>query len=74
MVDSLFTQFRPMNRKSYPTDLTDKEWETIAEFFTSPTGGVGRPQTVDVREVLNAIFYWADNGIKWRAIPHDFPC
>jgi len=63
-----------MLRKSYPTDLTDQEWEVIAEFFTSPTGGAGRPQTVDVREVLNAIFYWADNGIKWRALPHDFPC
>jgi transposase len=28
---------------------------------------------VDLRVVLNGIFYRADNGIKWRALPSDFP-
>jgi transposase len=28
---------------------------------------------VDVREILNAIFYWADSGCKWKLLPHDFP-
>jgi putative transposase len=28
---------------------------------------------VDIREILNAIFYWADNGCKWDALPHDLP-
>jgi putative transposase len=26
-----------------------------------------------VTEVVNALMYVADNGIKWRALPHDFP-
>jgi putative transposase len=26
-----------------------------------------------MRQVLNAIFYVEDNGIKWDALPHDFP-
>jgi len=32
-----------------------------------------RMLNVDLREVMNAIFYWADNGVKWRALPDDFP-
>ena len=28
---------------------------------------------VDLREVLNAIYYRADNGVKWRNLPSDFP-
>jgi transposase len=34
---------------------------------------VGRLREVDLREVLNAIYYRADNGVKWRNLPSDFP-
>ena len=33
----------------------------------------GRPQSVDRREILNAIFYLVRGGIQWRMLPHDFP-
>ncbi len=33
----------------------------------------GRPRTVDIWEVLNAIFYVLVEGIQWRALPSDFP-
>ena len=33
----------------------------------------GRPRTVDLREVVNALFYRNRNGCGWRALPHDFP-
>ena len=33
----------------------------------------GRPRTVDVREVLNAIAYLLRTGCAWRLLPHDFP-
>jgi len=62
-----------MNRPAYPSDLSDEEWELIQPLIPVHQG-VGHPQTVERREILNAIFYWADNGIKWRAMPHDFPC
>ncbi|MGK7903753.1 MAG: transposase [Hormoscilla sp.] len=39
-----------------------------------PPNSIGSPRLVDLREIVNAIFYWVDNGIKWRALPHDFPC
>ena len=33
----------------------------------------GDLRQVDFRQVVNAIFYRADNGIKWRAMPINFP-
>jgi hypothetical protein len=34
---------------------------------TAPISEIGRPRTVDSREILNAIFYLVNNGIKRRA-------
>ena len=61
-----------MTRPAYPSDLKDAEWELIERLFPAPSA-IGRPREVDLREVVNAIFYWCDNGNKWRALPHDFP-
>lgn len=61
-----------MNRRAYPSDLSDAEWELI-EPFMPVHQGVGHPRTVNLREIVNAILYWSDNGIKWRAMPHDLP-
>lgn len=61
-----------MNRPCYPWDLSNDEWELLKPLIPVHQG-VGHPQTVDLREIVNAILYWADNGIKWRAMPHDFP-
>lgn len=33
----------------------------------------GRPREVDLREVLNGIFYLVWGGIPWRSMPHDLP-
>jgi hypothetical protein len=56
----------------YPSDLTDAEWQII-EPLLPPDKPIGRPPEVDLRDVVDAIFYRADNGIKWRAMPIDFP-
>lgn len=61
-----------MTRKAYPSDLNDEEWVEIKDLLP-PASKIGSPRTVDFREILNAIFYLVDNGIKWRAMPHDFP-
>lgn len=34
---------------------------------------VGKQREISLRAVLNAIFYRADNGIKWRNLPGEFP-
>ena len=56
----------------YPSDLTDAEW-ALVEPFVPPARRGGRRRTVDVREVLNGIFYVLATGCQWRALPKDLP-
>ena len=56
----------------YPSDLTDAEWELVKPFIRPAKRG-GRPRSVDIREVLNAIFYVLSTGCQWNAIPSDLP-
>ena len=61
-----------MNRKAYSSDLTDKEWALLAPFIPPAQPG-GRPRTIEMREVLNAIFYILRSGCARRLLPHEFP-
>jgi transposase len=56
----------------YPSDLGDAEWALI-EPLIRPAKRGGRPRTVNVREVLNAIFYVLSTGCQWNALPSDLP-
>ena len=56
----------------YPTDLTDAEWALVSPLIRPAKHG-GRPRTVDVREVLNAVFYLLSTGCQWGALPKDLP-
>ena len=56
----------------YPSDLTDAEWELI-EPMIPPAKHGGRKRSVDVREVLNGIFYVLSTGCQWNALPSDLP-
>ena len=56
----------------YPSDLTDAEW-ALVEPFIPPARRGGRRRTVDVREVLDGIFYVLATGCQWRAGPKDLP-
>jgi putative transposase len=58
-------------RKSYPSDLTGEQWAIIEPLI--PVNATGRPREVDMREVLNAIFYLNRSGCQWDMIPHDLP-
>src|ERR687886_1026518 len=59
-------------RKTYPTDLSDAEWECIEPHLPTPRT-VGRPRRHTLREILNAIFYIVRSGCAWRLLPHEFP-
>ena len=61
-----------MNRKSYPSDLTDAQWEELAPLLPTAKPG-GHPRTVDMREVINGILYVLRSGCTWRMMPHDLP-
>ena len=56
----------------YPSDVTDEQWRLIASSIPPPKPG-GRPRTVDLREVINAVLYLNRTGCSWRQLPHDFP-
>ena len=64
-----------MKRKPYPSDVTDQQWALIEPFFPWDPypSQAGRPRQVDLRAVVNALFYHAREGCSWRALPHDFP-
>lgn len=56
----------------YPSDLTAAEWALVQPMIRPAKRG-GRPRTVDLREVLNAIFYVLSTGCQWQAMPKDLP-
>lgn len=57
---------------SYPTDLTDAQWELIQPLLPQVKPG-GRPRSVNLRSVVNALFYILMEGIAWRLLPQEFP-
>src|SRR4051795_7677283 len=56
----------------YPSDMTDREWAIIAPLLPPARSG-GRPRTVDLRAVVDAILFIASSGCQWRMLPKDFP-
>jgi len=61
-----------MMRKAYPSDLTEEQWALLEPFLPPPKPG-GRPRSVDLREVVNAMLYLLRTGCPWRSLPHDLP-
>ena len=61
-----------MRYQRYPTDLTDEQWKLVAPLLPAAKPG-GRPRSVDLREVLDGIFYVIRGGVLWRMLPHDLP-
>jgi putative transposase len=57
-------------RKPYTTDLTDAQWD-ILEPMIPPEKLGGRPRSVNMREVINAILYLNRAGCQWDMLPHD---
>lgn len=58
--------------KSYPSNLTPAQYELLSDLLPDAKPG-GRPREVDLWDILNAIFYVLVEGVRWRALPGDFP-
>ena len=56
----------------YASDLNDRKFDLFAPHVAQKDGS-GKKRTVDIREVLNAIFYRVKTGCQWRMLPSDFP-
>jgi transposase len=67
---------QPERVRWYPSDMTDAEWAVVRPLLPVPgwlRGLGGQPEAYCHRAILDAIRYLVDNGIKWRAMPADFP-
>ena len=56
----------------YPSDLADAEWTLVAPLIR-PAKRDRRKRMVNVREVLNAIFYMLSTGCQWDTLPLGLP-
>src|SRR3712207_1319202 len=61
-----------MKNQTYPTDLSDRHWDCIKDLVPAPKAG-GRPRSLDMRQVMNAILYILVTGAQWRMLPKDYP-
>jgi putative transposase len=61
-----------MKHQTYPTDLTDRQWDCIKDLIPAAKPG-GRPRSLDMRQVINAMLYVVVSGIQWRMLPSDYP-
>lgn len=57
---------------AYDTDVTEEQWLLIQPLFPV-NAGRGRPTTLDLLMVINAIFYLVRTGCQWRNLPQNFP-
>jgi putative transposase len=60
------------SQQIYPTDMTDSQWNHIRELIPPAKPG-GRPRSLDMRMVVNAIFYIVTTGAQWRMLPKEYP-
>ena len=59
------------NNTTYPTDLTDFQWEIIASLLP-PADSSGRPPKTNLRHAINAMLYRLKTGCQWALLPRDF--
>lgn len=61
-----------MERKSYPSDVSDDEWAFVAPYLTLMKEDAPQRE-YPLREVFNALRYIVRSGESWRMMPHDLP-
>jgi hypothetical protein len=57
----------------YSTNLTDAEWELVADLFKRMPGQRGTPVRYSRRDLVNACSYVLRTGCAWRLLPETFP-
>ncbi len=55
----------------YPSDLSDAEWALLAPLLPPAKPG-GQPLSVDLRRIVNAIFFVLRTGCAWRYLPREY--
>ena len=61
-----------MERREYPSDVSDDEWAFVAPYLTLMTEEAPQRQHC-LREVFNGLRYIVRTGVQWRFMAHDLP-
>jgi len=61
-----------MDRKPYPSDVSDEEWAFVAPYLTLMTEDAPQ-RRYPLREVFNSLRWIVRTGAPWRMMPHDLP-
>jgi transposase len=61
-----------MERKAYPSDVSDAEWALVAPYLTLMSEEAPQ-RDYPLREVFNGLRWMARGGSSWRMMPHDLP-
>ena len=61
-----------MERRAYPSDLSDAEYAVLGPYLPAPRLR-GRPWRWPLRTILDGIFYVIRTGAQWRQLPHEYP-
>ena len=57
-------------RKSYPSDLTLRQFQILAPHLGIRAKKTGRPRS-DLKDVVDGILYVLSTGCRWKDLPHD---
>ncbi len=61
-----------MNRKAYPSDVSDDEWAFVAPYLTLMKEDAPQREH-SLREVFNGLRFTVRTGMQWRFMPNDLP-
>jgi transposase len=61
-----------MNRRAYPSDVSDDEWAFVAPYLTLMTEEAPQREH-SLREVFNGVRWLVRSGAEWRMMPNDLP-
>ena len=56
----------------YASDVTDREWTLITPHLPAARAG-GRPRSVRLKRMVNAVFYLLQTGCQWRMLRRGLP-
>ncbi len=59
--------------QGYTSDMSTHQWEIIRPLLSPQRESPGRPPELDLRRVVNAVFYVARTGCQWKNLPKDYP-
>ena len=61
-----------MERKAYPSDVSDEEWAFVAPYLTLMREDAPQREH-SLREVFNGLRWMVRTAAPWRMMPHDLP-